>query len=152
MNWDALGAIGEIVGALAVVVTLVFLTRQLSEHTKGLKLQALQSTFDSWDNLLKELQDPNGVGPALGKAQRNEELNEDEKHALNFWYRRALNVNDKVHYLHKIGSADEFNHGAFERNLPYIVNNKFFEEWWSQSKNRYSKRFQDYIREISNGL
>ncbi len=29
MNWDALGAIGEIVGALAVVITLVYLASQV---------------------------------------------------------------------------------------------------------------------------
>jgi len=26
MNWDAIGAIGEIIGALAVVITLVYLS------------------------------------------------------------------------------------------------------------------------------
>jgi hypothetical protein len=30
MNWDAVGAIGEIVGAASVVVTLVYLARQIS--------------------------------------------------------------------------------------------------------------------------
>ena len=29
MNWDALGAVGEIVGAAAVVVTLIFLTKEM---------------------------------------------------------------------------------------------------------------------------
>ena len=29
MNWDAIGAIGEIVGAAAVVATLVYLSRQV---------------------------------------------------------------------------------------------------------------------------
>ena len=29
MNWDALGAIAELIGAIAVLVTLVFLTLQL---------------------------------------------------------------------------------------------------------------------------
>ena len=29
MNWDAIGAVGEIIGAVAVVVTLVHLSRQI---------------------------------------------------------------------------------------------------------------------------
>lgn len=29
MNWDAIGAVGEIVGALAVVISLVYLASQI---------------------------------------------------------------------------------------------------------------------------
>ncbi len=36
MNWDAIGAIGEIVGAGAVVITLLFLITQLRQNTKSL--------------------------------------------------------------------------------------------------------------------
>ena len=35
MNWEAIGAIGEIVGALAVVFTLIFLTLQLRQNTRS---------------------------------------------------------------------------------------------------------------------
>ena len=36
MNWDAIGAIGEVVGAVAVVVTLLLLLSQLRQNTKAL--------------------------------------------------------------------------------------------------------------------
>jgi len=36
VNWDAVGAIGEVVGAAAVVVTLLFLITQLRQNTKSL--------------------------------------------------------------------------------------------------------------------
>ena len=35
MNWDAFGAIGENVGALAVVLTLVYLSIQVRENTRA---------------------------------------------------------------------------------------------------------------------
>jgi hypothetical protein len=35
VNWEAVGAIGEIVGAIAVVATLLFLTVQLRQNTKS---------------------------------------------------------------------------------------------------------------------
>ena len=37
MNWDALGAMGEIAGAIAVITTLFFLARQLRMNTKELE-------------------------------------------------------------------------------------------------------------------
>jgi hypothetical protein len=33
MNWDAIGAIGEVVGAIAVVASLVYLARQISQNS-----------------------------------------------------------------------------------------------------------------------
>ena len=36
MNWEAFGAIGEVVGAAAVVVTLLFLSFQLRQNTRSL--------------------------------------------------------------------------------------------------------------------
>jgi hypothetical protein len=51
MNWDALGAIGEIIGAIAVVITLIYLAiqlrqnnRQISENTKVARLAARDTT------------------------------------------------------------------------------------------------------------
>jgi hypothetical protein len=35
MNWEAVGALGEIVGAAAVVATLIFLTVQLCQNTRS---------------------------------------------------------------------------------------------------------------------
>ena len=34
MNWEAIGALGETVGALAVLVTLVYLAMQIRQNTK----------------------------------------------------------------------------------------------------------------------
>ncbi len=36
MNWDAIGAIGELIGALAVVITLVFLVLQVRHNTRAM--------------------------------------------------------------------------------------------------------------------
>jgi hypothetical protein len=67
INWDAVGAIGEIVGALAVILTLFYLARQLrhnseivESHTKELRLSALQDTASSFSHLRDPIiRDPN---------------------------------------------------------------------------------------------
>ena len=42
MNWDAIGAIGEIVGAVAVVVTLGYLIVQVRQSRKVVRRSACQ--------------------------------------------------------------------------------------------------------------
>ncbi len=41
MNWDAIGAVGEIIGALAVVVSLLYLAAQVRTQNAQAKLAAL---------------------------------------------------------------------------------------------------------------
>ena len=39
MNWDALGAIAELLGAIAVFLTLAYLTVQVRQNSAALKQQ-----------------------------------------------------------------------------------------------------------------
>ena len=43
INWDALGAIADLIAAVAVVVSLIYLAVQVSQNTRTLKHQGLES-------------------------------------------------------------------------------------------------------------
>ena len=43
MNWEAVGAVGEIVGAIAVVITLIYLARQMRQNSSALRSTTAQS-------------------------------------------------------------------------------------------------------------
>ncbi len=45
MNWEAAGAIGEIIGALAVFLTLVYLTTQIRQNTKAVQASAVDASI-----------------------------------------------------------------------------------------------------------
>jgi len=145
MNWNAIGAIGEVGGALAVVVTLLYLARQLKEHTKSLRIESLDSTFKEWDGFLHEAQSIEGIGGLYRKIVANEDLTEDEEWEMGFFYRRVFNLYDKLRYFHSMGAADSYNMDSFNRTLPTMINNKFFLKWWSNFKDRYSEHFQSHI-------
>ena len=51
MNWEAIGAIGEIVGAVAVVATLAYLAVQLRHNTKNVQ----SSAYGMWANGVSDL-------------------------------------------------------------------------------------------------
>ena len=55
MNWDAIGAIGEILGALAVVLTLGYLAIQVKQNTHSMKVAAkleIDKQFTLYTDLL----------------------------------------------------------------------------------------------------
>lgn len=44
MNWDAIGAIGELVGALAVVLTLAYLAMEVRRNRLSTESSSVEST------------------------------------------------------------------------------------------------------------
>jgi len=46
MNWDAVGAVGEIVGALAVFLTLAYLAIQIRQNTRAVQSSAIDSSIN----------------------------------------------------------------------------------------------------------
>jgi hypothetical protein len=69
MNWDAIAAVGEILGALAVLATLAYLsvqvsqnTKELSENAKALRRSELNALMQNWSDLRRiEMTDPSLV-------------------------------------------------------------------------------------------
>ena len=73
MNWDAIGAIAELLGAVGVIASLVYLAgqirhsrEQMSQNTQALRTASYQQLFQSQEELISR-----GLnGPGLQQAVR----------------------------------------------------------------------------------
>ncbi len=80
MNWEAVGAIGEIVGALAVFLTLAYLAVQIRQNTNAVRATALDSSVNSVLVVREKLfEDPELMGLYLKGLENPEGLNEIDK-------------------------------------------------------------------------
>ncbi len=55
MDWNAIGAIGEIIGALAVFLTLVYLALQIRQNTKAIQASAVDSGISKLNDVRESL-------------------------------------------------------------------------------------------------
>ena len=62
MNWEAIGAIGEIIGAILVLITLIFLSSQLRQNTIALQQQSSRSSASALQQVSASMMDPNVSG------------------------------------------------------------------------------------------
>ena len=53
MNWEAVGAIGEVLGALVVTVSLIYLALQVRQANLQAQGSAHADWFINWNDLLK---------------------------------------------------------------------------------------------------
>ena len=47
VNWEAISAIGQLVGALAVVISLIYLASEVRRNTRAKQLGAMRSMSDA---------------------------------------------------------------------------------------------------------
>lgn len=50
VNWEAIGAVGEFVGALAVVLTLMYVARDIRQNSRSLAMTALRDSTAQWNH------------------------------------------------------------------------------------------------------
>ena len=79
MNWEAAGAIGEIIGAVAVVSTLIYLSIQIAGTKKAAESQASQRSMDMYSSWRSMLVQNSVFVEVLAKANDNLELSPGEK-------------------------------------------------------------------------
>ena len=84
MNWDAIGAIGEIVGAIAVLATLIYLAIQIRQNSAIQRAQTHQQLALERVNGVRLITTNKELRDAVGKARFGKPLTEDEQGIL-FW-------------------------------------------------------------------
>lgn len=55
MNWDAIGAIGELIGAVAVIATLIYLAQQIKDSARAARSAAVTDATNAIQALYQEL-------------------------------------------------------------------------------------------------
>lgn len=146
MNWDALGAIGEIIGATAVVITLVYLAVQVRQNTKSVRTSTLLANSDLWASLFCSLAEKDTAAAyatgMLGRA--------DIKpiHYTQFFLMcRAMFVAfENQYYQYRHGTLDESTYLGYERSITtQLISMPGFRIWWTQSCDVFSPEFVEHV-------
>ena len=77
MNWDAVRAVGDSLGAIAVLVTLIYLAIQIKQNTAQQKREELVSIQHGQNSLVAQLQDPRVMGEYARTAKDKSPTIED---------------------------------------------------------------------------
>ena len=150
MNWEAIGAIGEVLGAAAVVVTLGYLAVQIRQNSQAVKNSAAQMLLSEANESLRVASSSPDTARAVILGQTLfEELSEGEKAQFITWVFSWMRTIEQAYFQYEKGYIDEEiweGHTAHHRQL---INSPAIEMWWSQRRCFFSKKFQKYMDELA---
>ena len=145
MNWEAIGAIGEIVGAIAVVATLVYLAVQTRHNAAATQSSAeieASRQFAAWmtrvslDETLQNIFDDVQVGNDLSDIETRKWL----------WYVAELfHMSEGIFFQYKKGFISIEVWSEFERTMLGILQVPLTYNWWQGRNSPLSDSFRDHI-------
>ena len=105
MNWDAIAAVGELLGASAVLITLIYLAVQIRQNTSAVATATYESTMTGFNDINIVVAGNPALASVLDRGCQNpDSLNTEEVVQFNFLLRCYTNQWWKLFKLYERGS------------------------------------------------
>ena len=142
MNWQAVSAVAEVVGVVAIVVSLIYLAIQIRQNTKVARAATRQAISDSTENLGSDLLNNREIAEILVRDINGDPLSAVESLRLQARCYRDMQHWENIFYQYNEGlvSADQW--AGFRKNLVALLDINAYREYWEHEASHYSKAFQ----------
>lgn len=146
MNWEAIGAIGEVAGALAVVATLGYLAVQIRQNTSTVLSNtegASSKAFSDWHARVAHSDD---MADIWDKAFSDEtDLTPGEKRKFMWFIAEHFLIVEGVHNQHDLDYLSGHTSSQHERAILGMLNNPLINRWWVAEVAPFSQTFRDMV-------
>ena len=151
MNWDAIGAIGEVIGALAVVVTLLFLSQQLRQNTRTVRNAYRSQMAETVSNSISVMQNPEFARILVVALNDSDALTPEEQVVFGSFILRIVRIWEDAYFQWVEG---DYESGAWLANRAYMLDtlsNPEARKVFDTRKKWFDARFVEYVEaELTN--
>jgi hypothetical protein len=148
MDWEAIGAIGEVVGAMAVVVTLLFVARDIRQNSRSLAIAALRDTTAQWNHWSDMIASSSDLASIVAKGNISYAgLTDSEKLRYGAYVQSFFDNVESYRSLvldHKTDRSLSVLTAITARRLL----TPGFAEWWDENTSDYAGDFVDWINNL----
>jgi len=149
MNWEAIGAVGELLAASGVVISLFYLGTQIRAQNRESKLAAMHEISEAYRDSYGQFRDSE-LAEFFARGNADFKcLTEVEKIRLFATINPLLKVFEEAFWQFRQGRFDE------ELWLPMVSQFSFFlaaptlAEVWKQRKSHYNSNFQQFVDSLN---
>lgn len=146
MNWEAMSAIGEWVGTIIIVVTLVYLARQVHLNTVTNRVAGITGIADAAREIhFLVAGDRDTARIFLVGMSGPDELDEIDRFRFEIFIWGILRQIESFYVQYEQGIMDEATMKAYARlSVDLISNNKVVKKHWKDSRD-YSPGFKSWM-------
>ena len=152
MNWDAIGAIAELLGAVAVVASLIYLATQIRQSTRATQGASLEFISKlSIDFLVQVASDAETASIFRRGLTESEQLNADELLRFDMLIFAVLESLDATLAQRDRGMHTDADFQKWDKVIGDYMAHPGVRSFWSRSSENFSPAFRQYVAEIEPG-
>lgn len=149
MNWEAAGAIGEIIGAIGVIASLLYVARQVGASNKASAIESKLATSRMHSDFIGSLIENPELDEILFKGISDyQSLSKTDHRRFSNMALQAFTFFSAGYFQLKAGTMDSEEWSESEAIIQFWLSGQGGKDWWQKvGQKRFSRRFTSYIEE-----
>ncbi len=151
MNWEAVGAVGEIVGALAVVLSLVYLSVQIRDQNRESRVASIHEVLEGFRAEIAAFRDPQ-LARLLDKGARDfEALSDPERIQFVALIQGPLRFWEEAYYQYREHRLGVHLWDGINAQMRDFVSTEGSQKVWALRRHTYSEDFRRHVEAAEPG-
>jgi hypothetical protein len=140
----------EIVSAIAILISLVFLGLEINQSNILAKASIRQSLNETDMEIYQMQMDQESITKALFKIEKGTPLDDYEEYMVIQFQAYNFRDFDNSFYQYRLGLFDENNWQAYRRIIKKLLKDRYVIKMLEKERTNFSQEFQDEIKSIQN--
>jgi hypothetical protein len=146
MNWDAIGAVAELLGALGVIISLLYLGTQVRSSSRATRQAAAQAIYTKLSSLHEALATHPETADVWARGSKGmAALCEGERVQFSALMAVHYRLYEELYNCKRGGDIDEWAWEGVTRQLNDVASTRGWAEWWTARGHWFSEDFQRLI-------
>ena len=149
MTWEAISAVGQIVGAVGVIISVIYLALQVRSNARQTRLASMLAMSRAFNQWLQSLAENAEVGELYYRGVRDfAAMKGSDLPRFSALMDHLFRIYEDMYYQKLEGHLDPRVWRGFEAPMRDIIAYPGIQAWWRSRSHWFSREFADFI----NGL
>ncbi len=148
LSLDSAAKIGEVIGAIAVVIGLLFVGFEIRGNTIAQQFSATQALVSEYNAAITSINDQEFVCIYIKGSSGFNQLSQRDKIRFSIQMQPIFRTFEQLHYSSLHGTIDRNVHSGFERQFASIMRLSGNQEFWSVRRDWFGHAFQEYVGRV----
>jgi len=149
LNWDALGAIAELAGAIGVIFSLLYLGIQIRDQNRESRLNTIREASRQWNEVLGSTADNHQLCEVWVDGLADfERMNSHDRAQFSAQAGRVLRILEGMWEHQQEGRLKPSLWDAMNETLKDVLAYPGGRAWWATRSHWYTSEFQQYIEGV----
>ncbi|MEQ8694009.1 MAG: hypothetical protein RIC85_01615 [Gammaproteobacteria bacterium] len=148
MNWEAISAASELVGAVAVVASLIFVGYQLRQNTREIRLSSTNDVLSQFEATIRGIAHDDEISSLLFRGVPDPESIEGiEKYRFTLLCQSYYFYLAKAHYQFRSGTLEPAIWDAIRSQMMNFMNAPGLSAYWEKHGWNFPAEFRAYVEQ-----